>query len=68
MLTKLTQWTADRFSETSTWRGLLNLICGLTGAVVSDNLATAIVGVGVAAAGLVNVIRKEHTLATIPAK
>jgi len=51
-------YTLDRLSESSTWRGLTFLLCA-AGLKLSPEHATAIVGAGMAVVGAINVFRKS---------
>lgn len=51
-------WIIDRLQEPSTWRGIISLITA-AGVAISPDLAAAIIAVGLAGMGLINVIRKE---------
>lgn len=48
-----------KLKEASTWRGIIMLL-GLAGVTLSPELTEAIVYTGLAAMGLVEVVRKEH--------
>jgi hypothetical protein len=52
------QYITSRLNETSTWRGLFGILAAV-GVHLRPDLADAIVAFGMAAIGLVNVIRKE---------
>ena len=51
-------WLLDRLSENSTWRGFILLATAL-GVQLDSEKSTAIVSLGLAAVGLINVLRKS---------
>jgi hypothetical protein len=51
-------WILSRLNEPSTWRGMAALATAL-GITLRLDLIDAIVAVGLAAIGLINVVRKE---------
>lgn len=51
-------WILARLAEQSTWRGLIGLATA-AGVAISPEQIAAIVSVGLAASGLINVFRKE---------
>lgn len=57
-------WILKRLSEQSTWRGLILLATGL-GVTIEPEKGEAIIALGLAAVGLINIIRKEQK-ATAP--
>lgn len=48
----------NRLNETSTWRGIIGILTGL-GVKLRPDLAEAIISAGMAAIGVINVLRKE---------
>lgn len=52
------QYLIDRLAEQSTWRGLILLATSL-GLVLSPEQQAAIIALGLAAVGSINVFRKE---------
>jgi hypothetical protein len=50
-------WLLARLSENSTWRGLI-LVATAAGAHISPERSAAIISFGLAAVGLINIIRK----------
>lgn len=50
----------SRLQEPSTWRGLIGIVTA-AGLAVSPALAVPIIAIGTAAAGAINVLRKETT-------
>jgi hypothetical protein len=48
----------EMLGESSTWRGLFSILTGF-GVVIKPDMAEAIIAVGLAAIGLINVFRKE---------
>lgn len=52
-------WILARLSENSTWRGLILLLTA-AGATINPDLANAIISVGLAVVGLINVFRKSY--------
>lgn len=51
-------WILSRLSENSTWRGLI-AIATACGVGIAPDLANAIIAAGLAAIGLINVIRSQ---------
>lgn len=49
----------DYLSQASTWRGVIAVATG-AGIVISPDLAGAVVGLGVALVGLIEVLRDER--------
>jgi hypothetical protein len=54
----LFDWTIARLSEVSTWRGIIGILTS-AGVYVSPDRAAAIIAVGMALIGLINVVRSE---------
>jgi len=52
-------WLVARLGEQSTWRGLIGLVTA-AGVAITPEQTAAIVAVGMAAIGLVNVFRSEN--------
>lgn len=52
------QWIFDRLNEQSTWKGIFGILTA-AGIVIKPELAAAIMAAGMAAIGLLNVIRNE---------
>jgi hypothetical protein len=52
------EWILTRLAEPSTWRGVI-LLATSFGITVSPDMINAIVAIGLALVGLINVIRKE---------
>lgn len=52
-------WLVARLGEQSTWRGLIGLATA-AGVAITPEQTAAIVAVGMAAIGLVNVFRSEN--------
>ena len=55
-------WVLARLSEPSTWRGIIAIATG-AGLVLSPEMQQGILAVGLSAIGLINIIRKEKTVA-----
>jgi len=51
-------YVLEKLSENSTWRGLIGLATA-GGVVLSPDLQGAIIAMGMALIGLINVVRKE---------
>lgn len=56
-------WILKRLSEQSTWRGIILLATGL-GVSIEPEKGEAIIALGLAAVGLINIIRKEQQATT----
>lgn len=57
-------YALDRLSENSTWRGII-AIATAGGVAIQPDLANAIIALGMAAIGLINVLRKEKKQPTV---
>lgn len=53
------EWIIDRAKETSTWRGVISIVTAL-GVVISPAQQEAIISLGLALVGVINVFRKEE--------
>jgi hypothetical protein len=51
----------DRFSETSTWRGLILLATSL-GVTIQPDYHEHIIAIGIALVGIINVIRRDKKI------
>lgn len=51
-------WILDRLKEQSTWRGIILLATGL-GVKLEPDMADAIIALGLAAVGVINIVRKS---------
>lgn len=60
-------WCLDRLSENSTWRGLI-LVATALGVYIEPKLGEAIIALGLAAVGVINIIRKgsKNLQPTVP--
>ncbi len=56
---KIIDWLCARLAEETTWRGLLLVVTGFSGWKISPDLAVQIIALGVAGAGVINVIKKQ---------
>jgi hypothetical protein len=56
-------WLLDRLKEQSTWRGIVLLVTAF-GVKLDPERGEAIIALGLAVVGLINVLRKER--ATVP--
>ena len=54
-------WLLDRLKEESSWRGIVLLVTAL-GVKLDPERGEAIIALGLAIVGLINVIRKEPTV------
>jgi hypothetical protein len=54
-------WLLDRLKEESTWRGIVLLVTAL-GVKLDPERGEAIIALGLAVVGLINVLRKEPTV------
>jgi hypothetical protein len=57
-------WMLERLSEQSTWRGLIGLLTA-SGITLAPDYQNAIIALGLAIIGLINVIREEKPSQTI---
>jgi hypothetical protein len=59
------KYILDRLSEASTWRGIISMLTAL-GIKLRPDLAEAIISGGLAAMGLINILRKEKDATGTP--
>lgn len=52
-------WLLERLNEPSTWRGLIGLLT-CSGIVISPDLSSSIVTLGLSAIAVIEIIRKER--------
>jgi hypothetical protein len=52
------KYILDRFSEASTWRGIISIITAL-GVKLRPDMTEAIISGGLSAMGIINILRKE---------
>lgn len=52
------EYLKERFSEASTWRGIIAVVTGL-GVKVSPELAESIIAMGLALMGLLGIVTKD---------
>lgn len=56
------KYILDRFSEASTWRGIISIITAL-GVKLRPDMTEAIISGGLSAMGIINILRKEKDAA-----